>query len=183
MFNTSKACFKRPFSKNYYYIETSCLICAASQLAGFCMIRIFTDGSFRIVYTTSGINFSYRQRLYVNRRTKQFVLVAAHYFTDWFLHASHHTMVYFLVLQFCICSVCAEYEKVWTIIYYPQITIYCRTQYTAQKQNLLQRFKNFKNSSVEAFLHILCYQYVIIISFPSIKSRKNIGQSKEVLHT
>ena len=78
-----------------------------------------------MVYTTSDISFSYRQRLYITQRIKRFVLVAASCFTDWLLHASLHTVVYFLI----ICSVCAEYEKIWTLIRTPQ--------YTAQMQKLL----------------------------------------------
>ena len=90
MFNTFQSLFKKtwPFCKNSYRIETSRLICVANQLTGFCKIRVFTEGSFRIVYATSGINFSYRQRLYVNLKVKQFRLVASPYFTDSFLHAS-----------------------------------------------------------------------------------------------
>ena len=68
----SKACLIKPFSEKSYHIETSHLICVAIQFAGFCMIRIFTEKFFRVVYTTSDINFSYQQRLYVNKRIKWF---------------------------------------------------------------------------------------------------------------
>ena len=146
-----KACSKRSFSKNSYHIETSRLTCVANQLTGFCMIRVFTGRSFRIVYTTSGINFLYQQRPYVNRRTKRFVLVAAPNFMDWLLHAYLHTVVYFLVLLFRIVSVRVEYEKVWTIIRRPQ---------------------SFKTSSIVVFLHIL------YITFPLIRATRILVKAK-----
>ena len=65
---------------------------------------------------------------------KRFVLVTVPYFTDWFIHASHHTVVYFLIIYFCICSVCAEYEKVWTIIR--------RLWYTVEL-DILRKYKTF----------------------------------------
>ena len=69
-------------SKNWYHIESSRLIFVANQLIVFCMIGVLLKCFFQIVYTTSGINFLYQQRLHDNRRIKRFVLVAASYFTD-----------------------------------------------------------------------------------------------------
>ena len=125
----SRTCSKRPFSKYSCHIDTSRLICVSNQFTGLSMTRVFTERSFRIVYTTSDISFSYRQRLHITWRIKRFVLVAAPSFTDWLLHASLHSSVYFLIILFRICSVCAEYEKIWTLIRRPQ--------YTAQMQKLL----------------------------------------------
>ena len=139
-------------------------------MTGFCMIRIFTEGSFRIVYTTSGINFSYRQRLYVIRRIKQFVQVPVPHFTDWFLLASIHTVVYFLVLLFCICSVCEEYEKVWTIIRRPQ--------YTAEL-NILCKDKTFYKvlKMFKIVQQKFSFSYCVI-SFPSISVTRILVKAK-----
>ena len=82
-----------------------------------------------MVYTTSDISFSYRQRLYITQRIKRFVLVAASCFTDWLLHASLHTVVYFLI----ICSVCAEYEKIGHSSVHLNILRKCKSFYRVLK--------------------------------------------------
>ena len=43
-------CSEIPFGGISYCIETSQLSCVANQLAGFCGVRVFTEGCFRINY-------------------------------------------------------------------------------------------------------------------------------------
>ena len=43
-------CSEISFGGISYCIETSQLICVANQLAGFCGVRVFTEGCFRINY-------------------------------------------------------------------------------------------------------------------------------------
>ena len=44
-------CSEIPFGGISYCIETSQLSCVANQLAGFCGVRVFHEGSFQIGYT------------------------------------------------------------------------------------------------------------------------------------
>ena len=43
-------CSEIPFRGGSYRIETSQLSCVVNQLAGFCGVRVFTEGCFRINY-------------------------------------------------------------------------------------------------------------------------------------
>ena len=43
-------CSEIPFGGSSYCIETSQLSCVANQLTGFCGVRVFTEGCFRINY-------------------------------------------------------------------------------------------------------------------------------------
>ena len=43
-------CSEIPFGGTSYCIETSQLSCVANQLAGFCWVRVFHEGSFQISY-------------------------------------------------------------------------------------------------------------------------------------
>ena len=52
----SKACLKRPFTKNSYHMETWSLNLCCKSIDWFLYDRSFIEGSFRTVYTTSGIN-------------------------------------------------------------------------------------------------------------------------------
>ena len=129
-----------------------------------------SESFFWLLYTTSDINSPYQQKLYVNQRITQFFQVAAPNLTDWLFHTSLHTTVYFLVLYLRICSVCAVYGKVWTIIRRAQYTV----DLNILRKYLSSSFKKFKNSST-VFFHILHYQ------FPFNQSHQYNGRSKEVL--
>ena len=98
------------------------------------MVGVFTEGSFQIGYTTSGIDLPYH---------KDFMLIEGQNFLVWWLLSI--LLIHFYTLPFTpwycilvvllrICSVCVAYEKVCTFIRRPQYTV---------ELNILRKYKTF----------------------------------------
>ena len=133
-----------------YHRETSRLICVENQMTDFW----FTKRFFWIVDTISGINFSYQQRLYANRKIKWFVRVAAPYFTDWLLHASLHIVV----IPLFSCSI--------FIVYVQNMK---RNGVLSVDLNILHKYKTFnKVLKVLKIVQKKCSFTYCIISFSSV---------------